>query len=479
MVEKNDELSNIIEEDKTSRHREITYFSFNLQAFSGSFIGLTLGLYGYFYMHSVIGLSATLIFVANLILTFWYVFNDPIIGYLSDRNFKWTKKWGRRFPWIVFGGIPWCFSLILHYTIPEVVVSPWPAFFWVLMSGAVHEFFWSLFAINHNILSADKFRTETERKKIVKYFNPLAIAAGVLPALLIPSLLVLVNNSYTLLSVVVSLISVIFLMFYFPAAKEDEIMINRYYVIEEERMKFFYGVKDALKERPILANIVTGTTWGIAQAIQVTVAVYIAIFVYDVKDIALYLTGFALITVIAQIISFPLWFKIRDKINDNRKAVNIAGFLSALSIIPLSFSSTLPIFLVFWVVHKIFAGYGWAIVPILNSDVLDNYAAKKKTNQKGILAGITSISALFSLYLDELIVAIVFNVTGFQEGIETLEALNATVANPALVIWGLQLLLGVIPAIIALIGVIFWWKVFNLTPKKIMTTKKELKDLKI
>lgn len=478
-MERNEDLINIIEEEQISRHSEITYLSFNLHLFSGGFIGLTLGLYGYFYLHAVIGLNVTLIFLANFILTFWYVFNDPIVGYLSDRNFKWTKKWGRRFPWIVFGGIPWCFSLILVYSIPEVVDSPWPTFFWVLVSGVIHEFFWSMFSINHNILAADKFRTEKERKKLVKYFNPVAIGAGILPALLIPSLLALLYGSYTLLSVVVSLISVIFLMFYFPAAKEDDIMIQRYYILEEERMKFFQGAWDALKERPILANMVAGTTWAIAQAIQVTIAIYLLIFVYDVKDLTLFITIFAVITVIAQIVSFPLWVKIREKIKNNRKAANIGGFITVLSIVPLSFAPTVPIFLIFWVIHKLIAGWGWVIVPILTSDVLDNYAAKKKTNQKGILAGITSISALFSLFLDELIVGIVFNITGFHEGIETLAELNATVENPALVIWGIKLLVGVIPAIIALIGVIFWYKVFDLTPEKILTNKKDLKDMKI
>ena len=44
--------------------------------------------------------------------TIWGMLINPVVGYLTDKPFKWTKKRGFHTPWIIIGGIP---TIILFF----------------------------------------------------------------------------------------------------------------------------------------------------------------------------------------------------------------------------------------------------------------------------------------------------------------------------------------------------------------------------
>jgi len=50
-----------------------------------------------FFYESVVGLNIIYVFWAMLIFTFWDAINDPLLGYLTDRVTKYTRKIGKRF----------------------------------------------------------------------------------------------------------------------------------------------------------------------------------------------------------------------------------------------------------------------------------------------------------------------------------------------------------------------------------------------
>ena len=87
-------------EKKTGRIAAI--FSFGQIADITAYQSFTLLIFTFYY--SVVGIRLELITVGFVIWSVWNMFNDPILGYFSDRT---HTKWGRRRPWIMISFIPW------------------------------------------------------------------------------------------------------------------------------------------------------------------------------------------------------------------------------------------------------------------------------------------------------------------------------------------------------------------------------------
>ncbi|MHA1479308.1 MAG: MFS transporter, partial [Promethearchaeota archaeon] len=81
-------------EKKTGKIAAI--FSFGQIADITAYQSFTLLIFTFYY--SVVGIRLELITVGFVIWSVWNMFNDPILGYFSDRT---HTKWGRRRPWIM------------------------------------------------------------------------------------------------------------------------------------------------------------------------------------------------------------------------------------------------------------------------------------------------------------------------------------------------------------------------------------------
>jgi len=82
---------NSVELEKT-RHSKLTYLSFSSYDFATSFVGAAQFIFLFFYYEAIIGLNAWLISIALALAFVWDALNNPLIGYLTDRNTKFTKK---------------------------------------------------------------------------------------------------------------------------------------------------------------------------------------------------------------------------------------------------------------------------------------------------------------------------------------------------------------------------------------------------
>ena len=97
-------------------HSKKIMVSYGFADFIGQFMAMAFGVYSYFYYETEIGLDSLLCGLAFVLYAIWNAVNDPLIGYLTDRPFKFTKKWGRRFPWIMLGGFPWIICYVLLFS---------------------------------------------------------------------------------------------------------------------------------------------------------------------------------------------------------------------------------------------------------------------------------------------------------------------------------------------------------------------------
>ena len=67
------------------------------------------------FYYTIVNINIWSITLGYSIWSVWNAFNDPMIGYFSDKT---HTRWGRRLPYIIFSFIPLSIILVLLYTPP-------------------------------------------------------------------------------------------------------------------------------------------------------------------------------------------------------------------------------------------------------------------------------------------------------------------------------------------------------------------------
>lgn len=472
-------MNQIDVELKETVYSNLNILSFSMYQIVWSIIISALNLTYFFFYHTVVGLEPIYIFFAMAIFTVWDSINEPLLAFLVDRNFKWTRKWGRRFPWVVVCIIPWCLSFYLIYTPPAVdaATNPWPVFGWLIMSFFIFDTFITILDVNVGTLRADKFRSDAQRKRYSKFFGPvdmIAVAIGTM----IPPLFLFgqTRDAYALMAAAIVVIAIICAILFLPGVREDKTIIDRYYSREYERMGFFTGMKEVVKQKSFMVFYASYTTFGIATTLMTAMGLYLVTFIFDAgEDIFIMLMATFLI---GAMISVFIWHKYLKKVNNTKKVYTIGGFLLCVALIPLSFFVTLVDFMLFFFIAGLAMGCIWTLgVPVVLSDVQDDYVVRTGKNQKGMILGTWALIGRFTAFFDELFITIVFAITMFPAGITTLQGLIDSGANVALIQWGLRFLIGIIPMCVLLLGVLVFWKFYPLDPEKVAENKAKLEEL--
>ena len=465
--------------EATSRHSHLTNISFGTYNILWTIPSATINLFYIFYYDQIVGLELWQIFIIVAINTLWAGLNDPLIGWLTDRNFKWTRKWGRRFPWILVGFIPLSLSLIMLFSAPAnlpknvsgKLINPVPAMLWLLFSLFTYDLFITLVDINVSILRADKFRTETERRKYAGswgVFDMMAQAIGmILPPLLVVD--VLFGNldplSYPLMAIIMASIMIIFgIIFILKGAREDKTIIDRYYSKDYEPLNIFKGLSLVLKQKSFIAIFIHYVLWLSATTIMTGMVVYLTTFVLPGTDMTIFLALF----MVGGLVSIPFWLKILKKMNNNKKTYLIGSSVLVVLVVALGFFQTDIDFMILMFLMGFGNGAVWSIgMPVMYSNVQDDFVVRTGKNQKGILVGTWAVIGMATAFIDEGLITLVFWLTGF----------DGTIPNYWNNELAIRLLIGIVPALVILVGTLIFWKFYPLTQEKVLENKAKLAEL--
>ncbi len=474
--------------ETTSRHSFSTYLSFGTYNILWTIPTATMNLFMFFFYHTVVGLEAGWILIVVAINTIWAGLNDPLIGWLTDRNFKWTRKYGRRFPWIAIAFIPEALSLIMIFSPPDlprnaenILIDPLPVMLWLLLSLFLFDLFATLVDVHTAILRTDKFRTEAERRKGAGAWGFFDMFAQVLGMLIPPFLLFFGASifSYAVMAAIIAYIAIIFgVMFIVKGAEEDKTIIDRYYSRDYKRLHILKGVWLVVKQKSFMALFIHYVLWLAATASLMTgMVAYLVTFIFQSNDpdamlpfLALFLSG--------SLISIPVWLKILKKWNNNKKTYVVGSLILVVLTVPMTFfqGDIMLMIILFFVGFA--NGCVWTIgMPVLYSNAQDDFVVRTGKNQKGIMVGTWAVIGLVTAFIDEALITLVFSITGFNAGLVDYAALVASGANVELVQWGIRFLLGVIPALLILTGTLIFWKFYPLTQEKVLLNKAKLLEL--
>jgi Na+/melibiose symporter-like transporter len=285
------------------------------------------------------------------------------------------------------------------------------------------------------------------------------------------------RTSYSIMAAILAVTALIFGILSFHGNREDKIMIDRYYSPESvKRMNFIKAFIEAIKSRTFVVYFIFATCLGIQITLVVSNMLYLTTFVLRVGGLAFFaILGLYLI---GTLISIPIWLRYIRKINNNRKALVVAGLVTCAALFPLTFFVGLYD-LMFWAFIFGFAygGLNSYVYTIISPSVTEDVMVKMGKNQKGVIFGVSALLARLVASIDEFIIAFIHDITGFVAGPNMTYEKMALLTDMNLVGLGIRLLQGVIPGVILLIGVLVFWKFFPITQERLLSNKAKMQEL--
>ena len=130
---------------------------------------------------SIVPLWPIYMAIANTLYIILSMLINPVIGYLTDKPFKWTKKRGFHTPWIIIGGIPTIILFFFLFTPPQVsgIESVWPILIYYIIIVFLYDMSYSLLQTHSFGAFAAHFRGDTTRRKggiLTQIFTFIAIS---------------------------------------------------------------------------------------------------------------------------------------------------------------------------------------------------------------------------------------------------------------------------------------------------------------
>ena len=462
------------EDNVKAMHSKKIMASYGSGIMSREFIQMAFNVLVFFYYEVEIGLNVWLIGLGLVIFAVYNAINDPLIGYLTDRPFKFTEKWGRRFPWILLGGIPLGLSYVLVFNAPRVDPEggAWLLFGWLVFTTCLFDTLHSLFYVNLQSLFPDKFRSIQERRTVV-IFEIILGATGVALGAMIPPLFITFGDldSYLLQGIIVMIISVVTIIVAIPGIREDQETIDIYLASSSkqiERESFYKSMRIAFKQKSFIAYIFLYTMyWVIINCMEASIP-YVVKFVLKMPASA---TTFLMAAfLLGALASVPFWYKIAQKMNDNRKVMLITAFLMGICISPLIFLEDFNIILISVFIWGLAQGGYWAMIFPTFSDVIDESVVLHEKREEGTYFGMQQFFGRVGLVIQILIFATVHSLTGFVEGADT---------QSPLALWGIRLHLALVPMIFIFIGALVFWRMYDLRPDKVSEHQLKIRQLKL
>ena len=465
------------ESDVLISHSKLNMASYSMSDFIMQIFAFTFSTYVFFFYEAVLGLESFLAGLGFVIYAIWNAVNDPLVGFICDRPFFFTKKWGRRFPWIISSMFPSVFVYVLLFSPPlfNPVTDQLAMFAWLIFATCLFDTAASFWGVNSSALFPDKFRGIDERRSasgIRNLFGYLGIAIGAL----LPPFIVdyAVKQSFIDQAWALILIALIAGIFAIPGLREDQDNIDRYLrsyeddSIEREKIHFFKTFISTFKQKNFVAFVILFLSYSTLRACLLGSLQYglLYILILD-SSYSILLSGSYLI---ASLVSIPLWVKLIKKKNDNRKIMIYGAIMATVFTLPMVFLTDL----ISWIIVLMLWGVGIsgmfiAIYPVF-ADIIDENVVKTKVRKEGLYNGFYAFITRFSIVVQALIFSTVHILTGFEEG--------ALTQDPLAVV-GIQIAMALIPSIIMVIGTVLFWKYYDITPEKSTIIQAQLNDLKL
>lgn len=294
--------------------------SWRLAAFSGPAIpiaalGLPIGVYLPQFYAGPMGLGLAAVGTIFMLLRFWDVVTDPMMGVLSDR---FASRWGRRRHWIVLS-VPMLAICAYMVFVPTAPVSSAYLFGWmfILYIG------WTMLTISHMAWAAELSDDYNERSRIQGFREAFQLL-GVPLVLLIPAIIERMGPENMEAARVASIGW--FIVLTLPVA----VAINILFVPERKSaaqppIDLGAAVRAVFRNLPLRRLLAADFLSGFSGAALASMYIYEASYVWGIGSVASFLL---LLYFFGGIIFIPLVLRISYRLGKHRTVV-AAGLFNA------------------------------------------------------------------------------------------------------------------------------------------------------
>jgi GPH family glycoside/pentoside/hexuronide:cation symporter len=392
--------------------------------------------------------------------TFWFFYtiynalNNPALGYMSDRT---RSRWGRRLPYILFGGLPYALAFALLFTAPFDGKSD-PRGLLIYFGAAIilWEGLYTALTTGYYGLMPEMFSSYEERTDVAAKMNIFQILGLFIGAALPPMLANLMGWSN--MAMLFAGISVIAIYAGYPA------MFERKELQTDTSFPFVDALKYTFDNRSYLTAACAQTMRFFATgSLQTGILFYLKYSLKVDEGLATVVLGMAFF--IAMLTLYPWRNWVANRL-DSRRTLMLANAIMILGIVPMGFSPNIYFTYAAAVVLGIGLGGLVLIGDVIMTEVVDEDEVKTGHQRAGMYFGMSG----FLITLSGLLVSTVFGLLMPAFGYDTLLE-----TQPATVDMGFRIFLTVPTSIGFLLAIFLLW-LYPLHGKYLVDIRQTLKE---
>jgi GPH family glycoside/pentoside/hexuronide:cation symporter len=175
-----------------------------------------------FFFTNVAGLAAGTASNILLIGKVWDAVNDPIVGVLSDRT---SHPWGRRYPWMVYGAIPFGIFFFLQWIVPSE--NPTVLFWYYVIIAILFNTAYTAVNLPYTALTPELTQDYNERTSLNSFRFAFSIGGSILSLILAQIIFAVFKGNpieqYLVLGAICAVISVLPLYWCFLGTRKHVI----------------------------------------------------------------------------------------------------------------------------------------------------------------------------------------------------------------------------------------------------------------
>lgn len=408
-----------------------------------------------FFFTNVAGLSAGLAGTVLLIGKIWDAINDPIVGVCSDRT---RSRWGRRYPWMIFGAIPFGIFYFLQWLVPNFSIDgaggQWGLFWYYVAIGVGFNMAYTAVNLPYTALTPELTQDYDERTTLNSFRFTFSIGGSIFSLILAQVIFSVISNQgqqYLVLGGICAVISVlpIFWCVWGTYDRAETVRQRSNSDNLTESIPFLEQVKIALSNRPFL--FVIGIYLCSWLAVQQTAAIipyfvvnWMGLRSQDFTQIALTVQATALVMLF-------VWSAVSKRVG--KRAVYFMGMgVWVIAQAGLMLLQPGQVGLLYFL--AVMAGFGvstaylvpWSMIP----DVIELDELQTGQRREGIFYAFMVLLQKFGLAAGLFMVGQALDAAGFIESV----AGAPIPQQPDSALLAIRLAIGPIPTLVLILGLV-------------------------